>query len=75
MSEIKSSGGISVLGLLGVLFVALKLTGYIDWHWIWVTAPFWGGFALIVAIMMLAGLVVVLDKLYSGFTRRLTKKK
>lgn len=26
---------------LGVLFVGLKLTGHIDWHWAWVTAPFW----------------------------------
>lgn len=41
-----SSSGIGVLGLLGVVFVALKLTGYIDWSWWWVTAPFWGGFVL-----------------------------
>ena len=25
------SGGISFLGLLGILFIALKLTGYIAW--------------------------------------------
>lgn len=36
-----SSSGIGVVGMLGVLFVALKLTGYIDWSWWWVTAPFW----------------------------------
>lgn len=36
-----SSGGIGVVGLLGVAFVVLKLTGYIDWSWWWVTAPFW----------------------------------
>jgi len=28
-----SSGGIGILSLLGVLFVGLKLTGYIDWSW------------------------------------------
>jgi hypothetical protein len=75
MSKSESSGGISVLGLLGVLFVALKLTGYIDWPWIWVIAPFWGGFALIFIIMMLAGVVVILDDLYSRVKRKLTKKK
>lgn len=42
------------LSLLLLLFVALKLTGYIAWSWWWVLAPFWIplGFAL------LAGLVV-----------------
>lgn len=74
MSESKSSGSVGVLGLLGVLFVALKLTSYIDWHWIWVIAPFWGEFALIFIIMMLAGLVVILDDLYSRVKRKLTKK-
>lgn len=41
-----SGGGIGVLGLLGVVFVTLKLCNVIDWSWLWVTAPFWGGFAL-----------------------------
>ena len=36
-----SASGTGVLGLLGVLFVGLKLTGYIDWAWWWVTLPFW----------------------------------
>lgn len=49
-----SSSGIGVLGLLGVVFVVLKLTGVIDWSWWWVTAPFWGGFALLGALMLLA---------------------
>ena len=49
-----------ILGLLGLLFVGLKLTGYITWSWWWVTLPFWGPFALFVAI-------VVLMLLGSGF--------
>lgn len=50
------SGGIGIVGLLGVLFVALKLTGYIDWSWWWVTAPFWGGAALflVIAVILIA---------------------
>ena len=28
------SGGASTVGLLGVLFVGLKLTGYITWPWL-----------------------------------------
>lgn len=47
-----SSGGIGVLGLLGVAFVVLKLLGVITWSWWWVTAPFWGGFALALVILV-----------------------
>lgn len=50
-----SSSGIGVVGLLGVAFVVLKLTGYIDWSWWWVTAPFWGGFALAVVVLLIFG--------------------
>lgn len=42
----EGAGGIGVVGLLGVLFVALKLTGHITWSWWWVLAPFWVPFAL-----------------------------
>ena len=47
-----SSGGIGVLGLLGVAFVVLKLTHYIDWSWWWVTLPFWGGLAFVALIFL-----------------------
>ncbi len=52
-----SSSGVGVLGLLGVVFVTLKLTGYISWSWWWVTAPFWGGLALVLAIMAIIFIV------------------
>ena len=48
MSNSSSSSGIGVFGLLGVAFVVLKLTGYINWSWWLVTLPFWGGLALVV---------------------------
>lgn len=47
-------GGIGILGLLGIVFVTLKLTGVIDWSWWWVTLPFWGGLALALAIYGIA---------------------
>ena len=45
-----SSNGISALGLLGVLFVGLKLTGFISWSWWYVTMPFWGGLAILAVV-------------------------
>jgi phosphoglycerol transferase MdoB-like AlkP superfamily enzyme len=63
-SKSSSSGGsIGVLGLLGVAFVVLKLTGFIDWSWWWVTAPFWGGFALLAGIAVIALFVAAAAKL------------
>lgn len=50
----KSSGGIGVVGLLGVSFVVLKLMGYIDWSWWWVTAPFWGGAVFVIVVLLTA---------------------
>jgi hypothetical protein len=52
-----SSSGIGVVGLLGVLFVALKLTHVIDWSWWWVTMPFWGGLALFFVLVFIAALI------------------
>lgn len=42
-----SSGGIGILGLMFLIFMTLKLTGFINWSWWLVTAPLWGGFALL----------------------------
>lgn len=39
-----SSSGIGFVGLLTILFVALKLTGHIAWSWIWVLSPIWISF-------------------------------
>ena len=55
------SGGVSVLGLLGVVFVTLKLIGTIDWSWWWVTLPFWGP----VAIFLVVSAVCVLAAMCS----------
>ena len=58
-----SSSGIGVLGLLGVAFVVLKLMDYIDWSWWWVTAPFWGGFAIALAALFVWVAIAVVSSL------------
>lgn len=58
----KSSSGIGVTGLLGVSFVTLKLMGYIDWSWWWVTLPFWGGLALLLIVALVVGVLHILAK-------------
>jgi len=53
MSDYRStaSGGISVSTLLGVAFIVLKLTGHIDWPWVWVVSPFWIPLALALGVL------------------------
>jgi hypothetical protein len=59
-----STGGIGTLSLLGVLFVGLKLTGYIDWSWWTVTAPFWVPFAMIIVVLILLGIALLIEKIF-----------
>jgi len=61
-SSSSSGSGIGVLGLLGVAFVVLKLTGFINWSWWWVTLPFWGGLVLVLFISAIIGIVWLLKK-------------
>lgn len=53
------SGGIGFFGLLGIVFITLKLTGYISWSWWWVLAPIWGPFAFLIVIGILALIYIV----------------
>lgn len=48
-----SSGGIGFAGLLTILFIGLKLTGYISWSWLWVLSPLWISAALALAVLLL----------------------
>lgn len=57
MAENSNSSGIGFFTLLGLVFVVLKLTKYIDWSWWWVTLPFWGGFAIIGFFLIVALLI------------------
>ncbi len=41
---------VGIFGLLGILFVALKLLGYITWSWWLVLLPFYGGLAVVAFI-------------------------
>ena len=53
---------VGIFGLLGILFVALKLLGYIAWSWWWVLLPFYGG----LAIVAFFGLLYVAASFFGG---------
>lgn len=43
--------------LLFLTFMVLKLTNVIAWSWWWVTAPLWGGIALVLGIFIIGGTI------------------
>jgi len=51
-----SIGGGSFLGLLTILFIALKLLDKIDWSWWWVLAPLW--IPLTIVLIIIAGILL-----------------
>jgi len=40
--------------VLGLIFITLKLTGFITWSWLWVLSPFWIPITIVVALFTLA---------------------
>lgn len=58
----KNTGGVGFLGLLTLLFIGLKLTGYIAWSWIWVLSPIWIPISIALLILSVVVLLVILDE-------------
>jgi hypothetical protein len=68
-SSSTSGGGISFIGLLTIVFITLKLTGYITWSWWWVLSPIWISWIFIFLILIIVIVWAVMqDK--KGFRRK-----
>lgn len=52
------STGVSALSLLGVIFIVLKVLGYVSFSWWWVLCPFW---APVLLMFVLLFFVVAFD--------------
>jgi len=53
-----------------IALTALKMTGVVDWAWLWVLSPLWGVFSAILLFALLFGLAAVLAALAGRSTRR-----
>jgi fatty acid desaturase len=54
--------GPGLFSLLAVLFIGLKLTGYIAWSWWWVLAPLWAPAVAALLILGVIGLIALATK-------------
>ena len=58
-----SSGGIGVCGLMGVMFIGLRIAGVISWPWVWVLSPFWIPLALgVIFLLIVFVIAAIADK-------------
>lgn len=51
--------GIGFPGLLALLFIGLKLTGYITWPWLWVLCPVWIPILIGMILLTIASTIVL----------------
>lgn len=70
-SNNSQSSGIGFCGLLTIVFIALKLTHYIDWSWWWVLSPLY----IPIAIILVVILVVVILRVTSISSPRIKQEK
>jgi hypothetical protein len=62
-SNSSSGGGIGFCGLLAIVFITLKLIGYITWSWWWwVLAPIWIPFAVALVVLAIGGLIMLISR-------------
>lgn len=65
-SSSSSSSGIGFVGLLAIVFIALKLVGILDWSWWWVLSPIWIGAIVGVTVCV----AVIAFTAYAGGRKR-----
>ena len=66
---------VSFMGLLAILFIGLKLAGFITWSWWIVTLPLWGGAALIISLFVIAPAIALIGAFLLDVLASLTKSK
>ena len=66
---------VSFMGLLAILFIGFKLTGFITWSWWLVTLPLWGGVALIFSLVIIGPVLAIVGVFILDVLNGLTKYK
>lgn len=65
--QLSSGDGMSLGGVLFIVFLVLKLCHVINWSWWWVTAPIWIPIAILLLIYCIGFLYILIeDRKYRG---------
>lgn len=63
-------GGISLNVLVFIVFLVLKLAGIgtvATWSWWWITAPLWGGTAIVLLLILILFIIGFIGAMTEGF--------
>ena len=63
---VNSYRGMGLSGWLTLIFVTLKLVGFITWSWWWVLRPIWIGVVLFFAILLFDFLLAFISEFAGG---------
>jgi len=63
----KEKNGMSLCGVLLVIFIILKMTSNITWSWFWVFSPVWLPIAGFGGLIIGAGVIILIDDLRRGW--------
>jgi len=69
------SSGLSLSSVLGIVFIVLKLTGLINWSWVWVLSPFWIPVGIVAAFLLIFGVVALAAVVLAGLETKKRLKK
>lgn len=50
---------LDLVGVLGIIFIVLKLTDLITWSWLWVLSPFWIPLALAIPLWIVWAAAII----------------
>ena len=64
MDKKYANSGVGFTGILTSIFIALKLTKYIDWSWWWVFSPIWIPWVMIVGFVLFGAMVIGLNEIF-----------
>lgn len=72
LNNSSSSSGGSFFGILGIIFIVLKLVGVISWSWWWVLCPIYAPY--LIAFIVLGIIYIHEQHSYKRFKERMRKK-
>lgn len=62
MSNTVVRSNFPIFGIMGLIFITLKLTGHITWSWWWVLAPFWLPIVIVLIIAIIMGIGIAINE-------------
>lgn len=62
MSNTVVRSNFPIFGIMGLIFITLKLTGHITWSWWWVLGPFWMPITIVFILAIILGIGIVIKE-------------